>query len=84
MSQSIREVSALVKSRLARSSKMKLMVWAGYFVAINPGPVTVIKPSKQPKQTLQYIYYYINFQIVAIIFRVSLLKYIDMFLMIGY
>jgi len=31
----------------------------------------------------QYIYYYINFQIVAIIFRVSLLKYIDMFLMIA-
>jgi hypothetical protein len=30
------------------------------------------------------IYYYINFQIVAIIFRASLLKYIDMFLMITY
>jgi hypothetical protein len=29
---------------------MKLMVWAGYFITINPGAVTVIKPSMQPKQ----------------------------------
>jgi hypothetical protein len=28
---------------------MKLMVWAGYFVAINPGAITVIKASKQQK-----------------------------------
>jgi hypothetical protein len=50
MRQGIREAPALVKSRLARSSKMKLMVWEGYFITINPGPVTVIKPSMQSKQ----------------------------------
>jgi hypothetical protein len=48
MKQGIRKMSALVKSRLARSSKIKLV--SRVFIAMNPRPVNVVKPSMQPKQ----------------------------------